>query len=240
MSSSVDRTSRGPTIGTIDKSNEAAFWASYRGTASQTAVPPTIGTSTTERSERPRRYGEDDDRAEDMPRNGNVSFDRRNYRQEKQLSARRPDPATMAPHSSGALLPPAGRRAETRVGASYEADGAQNWWREGGSRTPSVQRAGFLGDKEKYGFGSAGRGTEWDLYPDASYGDEDDEQESAGRFSESPGVYKSARSKRRMSRGKRARAAKGPSLGDRRRPAAGLDGGWARYDSTAGRASGFS
>lgn len=232
-SSSVLRASGRREINTIDKRNETAFWASHQGTASQSAIPPTIGTAATDRSPHPRRYAEDGDRTEELPRNGNVSFGRRNYRQEKEHSERRPDQATMmAPHSSGTLFPPGGARRgaeQTRVGSSHEA----------ASSASSLQRAGFLGDEEEYDFGS-GRGIQWDPYPDKSYDDEDDEQESSGRVSESRGVYKSARSKRRMSRNSRARAANGSSVGGRRRSVSGLDGGRARDDTTGGRTTSFS
>lgn len=215
LHSSVLRVGRRRKIDTINNSNETTFWASRRGAANQSALPPTIGTAI-DRARHPRRYTEDDDRTEDLPRNGNVGFGRRNDRQEKGLSERRPDPATMAPHSSGALLSPrgVGREAEAIVGANHQAVDASKWWRGGGSRASSVQRAGFLGGEEDNDLGP-GRGMEWDPYPDADDGDKDHEQQTAGRVSESHGVYKSARSKRRMSRNMQARAAKGSSLGDR-------------------------
>lgn len=230
----------------IDNGNETAFWASDRGAASQSPLPPATSTTATDRPQHPRRYAEDDDQAEDLPRNGSVSFGRRNSSQEKELSQRRPDPATIAPHSSGALFPRRGGAPGVglRIGVSDEAAGAPKWWREGGNRAaaPAVQRAGFLGGKEEHGFGSGRRRMEWDPYPDMSYGDEDDdEQEPTEHVSESRGVYKSARSKRRMSRSRRARAAaKGSSLGDRRRPGTGLDGGWAGDDVAGGSTGGFS
>lgn len=242
-SSSVLRASRRRKIDTVDNSNETAFWASDRGTASQSTLPPTIGTPITDRSQHHRRYTQGGGGTEGLQRNDNVRFGRRGN---KELSERPPDPATMAPHSSGALFPPwgAGRGAETRAGASHEAAaGAPKWWREGGSRAPPAERARFLGGTEQNDFGS-GRGVEWDPYPGVSYGDEDDDEQepSAGRLLESRGgVYKSApRSKRRMSRSKRSRAVKGSSTEARRRPGTGLAGGRARDDTMGGRTNGLS
>lgn len=247
VSSVLRDTSRRRKINTIDNRREAAFWAADRGMAIRSALlPPTIGTTSTDRLQHPRRNAENDDRAEYFPRNGDTGFGRRNYPQEKELSERRPDPAAMAPHSSGALFPPwrARRGAGIRAGASREAAGAPKWWRESGaSRAPSAsQWAGFLGKKEEeYDFGPD-RAMEWDPYPDIGHGDEDDEQEAAGRGStETRGVYKkSARSKRRMSRSKRARGVKGSSLGDKGAAGTGVDGEWGRNDTMGGRASGFS
>eukprot|EP00752_Nemacystus_decipiens_P007445 g6654.t1 len=235
--SSLRRAGRRRKINTVDdnnSSNEATFWPSDKFTASQITRPATIGTTAMDRL-----YAVDDDRTKHTTGNtGNVRFGDRDYLQEKELSERRPDSAAMAPHSSGALFPPwkAGGGAGIRPGARHEAASPPRWWREGGSRAaPSVRRAGFLGGREEYDFGSSGRGVEWDPYPDVSYDDEDDEHEPAGRASESRSVHKSARSKRRMSRSKRSRAVKGP-----RSAGAGLDGGWARHDAMGGRTSFFS
>ena len=240
--SSVLRAGRRRKIDTIDNNtSDTVFWAADQGKESQSALPPTTSIPVVDRPQHHRRHPEGDARTEDWPRNGNVRFGRRNYRQDKELWERPPDPATMAPHSSGALFPTwgAGRGAETRAGESHEVATAPKWWREGGSRTPSTQRAGFRGGKEEYGFGLGG-GVEWDPYPDMSYEDEDDDQEPAGRASESRGVYRSARSKRRMSRSKRSRAVKGSSAGAGRGPGIGLDGGWVRAGTMGGRTSGVS
>lgn len=245
----VPRASRRRKIDTTNTSNATTFWASEgQDAASQSTLPPTIGTNTTDRSRHARSgHAEDYDRTQELPPSGNVGFAGRNYyRQFKEISERRPDPATMAPHSSGALFPPwaAGRGAETRVVASHrEAVRAPNRWREGGVRASSAQRRGILGDGEEEYNSRSGRGElEWDPYPEKSlynYGD-DDGQESAERVSENLGVYKSARSKRRMSRSRRTRAGKGSSLGDKLGAVTGLDGGWAREYVTGERTSGFS
>eukprot|EP00903_Cladosiphon_okamuranus_P008279 g7968.t1 len=238
-SSVLRATSRRRKISTIDPGNEAAFWAADRGAErrSSTLLPPSISrTTTTDRLQHPRRHAENESWTQDFPRN---------YPREKELSERRADPATMAPHSSGALLPPwrVGRGAGSRAGANREAAGAPKWWREGGgsSRAPSrSRRKGFLSEsEEEYVFGP-GTGMEWGPYPDIGHGNEYDEQEVTGRGSETRGVYKSAWSKRRMSRSKRTRGVKGSALGDSGGAGTGVDGGCVGGDTVAGRFGGLS